>query len=106
MLYIIYVTNILIFYLDSNKISEYEMKLLAIDTELLAIPDNDYDVTISMPSAELARICRDLFTISDSVTISAVKGEVRFAAEGDLGSGTITVKPTSSVDDEENVRSF
>lgn len=92
------------FFLDSNRVSEFEMKLLSIDTELLAIPDDDYYVTITMPSAELARICRDLFTIGDSVTISAIKGEVRFAAEGDLGSGTITVKPTNSVDDEENVR--
>ena len=88
----------------SNRISQFEMKLLSIDTELLSIPDNEYDVTITMPSAELGRICRDLGSIGENVTISAIKGEVRFSTTGDVGNANITIKPSTSIDDEDNVR--
>ena len=74
--------------------------MLSIDTELLAVPDSDYDVTIRMSSSELTRICKDLLAIGDSVTISATKGEVKFAANGDLGTGNITLKSRDSIDEE------
>lgn len=57
---------------------------------------------IKMPSGKFQRICRDLSQIADSITISCTKEGVRFFAQGDLGSGKVTVHQTASQDDEEN----
>jgi len=51
---------------DSDRISEYDIKLMDIDQEHLGIPDTEYAATISMPSAEFSRICRDLTALSES----------------------------------------
>ncbi len=51
---------------DADRISEYDIKLMDIDQEHLGIPDTEYAATIEMPSAEFARICRDLMAMSES----------------------------------------
>lgn len=51
-----------------------------------------------MPSGKFQRICRDLSQIADSITISCTKDGVRFSAQGDLGSGKVTVHQTASQD--------
>ena len=49
-----------------DKISDFEMKLMDIDSEHLGIPEAEYEAIIRMPSAEFARICRDLSSIGDT----------------------------------------
>ncbi|KAJ1930195.1 hypothetical protein IWQ60_000376 [Tieghemiomyces parasiticus] len=83
----------------ADRLSEYELKLMDIDAEHLGIPDQEFDCTVKMPSAEFARIVRDLATINESVTISVTKEGVRFAASGDHGKGSVLLKPSGSVDD-------
>ena len=56
--------------LSGEKVSEYEMKLIDIDSENLGIPDQDYDAIVKLPSNELQRICRDLSQLSDSSEFS------------------------------------
>lgn len=51
---------------QTERISEYDIKLMDIDQEHLGIPDTEYAATISMPSAEFQRICRDLSQMSES----------------------------------------
>jgi len=51
---------------ESDRISEYDIKLMDIDQEHLGIPETQYAATISMPSAEFQRICRDLSQLSES----------------------------------------
>ncbi|CAG8704071.1 15076_t:CDS:2 [Dentiscutata erythropus] len=83
---------------DSLSLFEYELKLMDIDQEHLSIPETDYDATIIMPSSEFQRICRDLMVVSESVTIDVSKGEIKFTAEGELGTGNVKLKPTSTID--------
>jgi proliferating cell nuclear antigen len=84
-----------------------------IDTENLGIPETEYDCVVTMSAVEFQRICRDLLTMSESgtivflclviaypiVTINASKDEVIFAASGELGSGSVTLKQNVNVDD-------
>jgi len=42
------------------------MKLMDIDSEHLGIPDAEYHAIVRMPSAEFARICKDLSSIGDT----------------------------------------
>lgn len=44
------------------------MKLMDIDSEHLGIPDAEYQAIVRMPSAEFARICKDLGSIGDTGT--------------------------------------
>src|ERR1700753_3185752 len=51
---------------EKDRISEYDIKLMDIDQEHLGIPDTDYAASITLPSNEFQRICRDLSSISES----------------------------------------
>lgn len=51
---------------EKDRISEYDLKLMDIDQEHLGIPDTEYAASITMPSVEFQRICRDLQNISES----------------------------------------
>lgn len=80
--------------------SEYELKLMDIDSEHLGIPDTDYDVTVQMSSAEFQRICKDMASLGcESVKIEATKEGVRFSTEGELGTGAVQLKQNAVVDD-------
>ncbi|NXK12161.1 PCNA protein, partial [Herpetotheres cachinnans] len=87
--------------LDQEKVSDYEMKLMDLDVEQLGIPEQEYSCVVKMPSAEFARICRDLSHIGDAVVISCAKDGVKFSANGELGNGNIKLSQTSNVDKEE-----
>ncbi len=50
----------------TDRFSEYDIKLMDIDQEHLGIPDTEYAATVSLPSAEFQRICRDLNQLSES----------------------------------------
>lgn len=86
---------------STDRISEYELKLMDIDQEHLGIPDTTYDAVVRMPSAEFQRICRDMGNMGDSVQIEATKEGVKFSANGDIGSGSVTLKQNTTVDKEE-----
>jgi proliferating cell nuclear antigen len=92
---------------NQGRISTFELKLMNIDAEQLGIPETDYKCVIRMPSSEFQRICRDLSAIGDSVIISATKEGVKFSVNGDIGSGDMTLKNSSTEnvdsDDSENV---
>ena len=86
---------------DQDKISDFELKLMDIDAEHLGIPDTEYAATVKMPSAEFQRICRDLSSIGDTVTISVSKDGVKFSTTGDIGQANITCRQNTSVDAKE-----
>lgn len=86
----------------NDRICEYEMKLMDIESEHLQIPDASHDAVVKLPASEFQRICRDLSTISESVIITVNKEGVKFSASGELGTGNITLKPSSSVDEEKD----
>jgi proliferating cell nuclear antigen len=86
---------------EQDKLSEYQMKLMDIDSEHLGIPETDHEASVKIPAAEFQRICRDLSQIGESVAIEVNKEGVTFKAQGELGKGSITLKPTGSVDDKE-----
>ncbi|GAA5941993.1 uncharacterized protein JCM15063_004265 [Sporobolomyces koalae] len=77
-----------------DRIGEYEMKLMDIDAEHLGIPDTVYDAEISLPATEFQRIIRDLKELGESVKIEVSKDGVRFSADGDIGTASVTLKPS------------
>ncbi|KAF2105382.1 proliferating cell nuclear antigen [Lophiotrema nucula] len=86
---------------ESDRISEYDIKLMDIDQEHLGIPETEYAATVSLPSPEFQRICRDLSALSESVSIECSKEGVKFACQGDIGSGSVHLRGNTSVDNPE-----
>lgn len=85
-----------------DRTSEYEMKLMDIDSEHLGIPDSEYDVVVKLPAGEFQRICRDLSSIGDSVVIGANKEGVTFKTTGELGNGKTTLSQYSNPDKDDD----
>jgi hypothetical protein len=70
-------------------VSDFELKLMDIDSEHLGIPDTEYSATVQLPSSEYQRICRDLSSIGDTGGfMGCVGGRVSGLSNGGLGSST------------------
>jgi len=83
-----------------DRISDFELKLMDIDSEHLGIPDTVYKCVVKMPAAEFQRIVREIAILGDTVQISASKDGVKFSATGDLGTGNIILRQDSAVDEQ------
>jgi proliferating cell nuclear antigen len=84
-----------------DRISEFGLKLMDIESEHLGIPDTEYKCNVKMPSAEFQRIIRDLAVLGDTCKISVNKEGICFSGEGDLGKGKIMLKHNTAVDKDE-----
>ncbi|PLW41357.1 hypothetical protein PCASD_08871 [Puccinia coronata f. sp. avenae] len=78
--------------LNTDRIAEYEMKMMDIDIEHLGIPETRYDAEVTLPSSEFNRIIRDLKEMGESIRIEATKEGVTFIANGDIGKGSVILK--------------
>ena len=57
---------------NQEKISDFELKLMVIDSEHLGIPETEYSAEVTMPSGEFSKICRDLTTFGDTGACSNI----------------------------------
>ncbi|CAI9770785.1 unnamed protein product [Fraxinus pennsylvanica] len=85
-----------------DKISDFEMKLMDVDSEHLGIPEAEYHAIVRMPSTEFARICKDLSSIGDTVVISVTKEGVKFSTSGDIGTANVVCRQNTTVDKPED----
>ncbi|KAK2742457.1 hypothetical protein FQN57_005348 [Myotisia sp. PD_48] len=98
------VVNLLFESPDKDRVSEYDLKLMDIDQEHLAIPETEYGATVEMPSGDFRRICSDLAQLSESIFVEASKEGVRFSCQGEIGNGSVTVRQSTNVEKpEQNV---
>ena len=86
-----------------DKVSEFTLNLLTLDSEHLGIPDQEYAATVTMSSGEFSRICRELTQITDTLNISVDKNNIKFSVSGDIGGGSITLKRNESEKSEERL---
>ncbi|ESX02155.1 Proliferating cell nuclear antigen [Ogataea parapolymorpha DL-1] len=92
--------SLLVVFEDKKKdrISEFSLKLMDIDSDVLTIDDMEHDCSITMPAYEFAKIARDMKTLSESLQIIITKDSVKFNAEGQIGSGSIILKPHTDME--------
>jgi proliferating cell nuclear antigen len=81
---------------DGDRIAEYDMKLMDIDSDNLGIPDTEYDARVTMSSSEFARIVRDLSLLGESVRIEVSKEGIRLASDGEAANGSVLLKETDA----------
>lgn len=82
---------------NSDRLAEYDMKLMDIDADTLNIPDTDYDARVTLPSTEFARIVKDLSLLGESVRVEVTKEGVRFISEGEAANGNILLKQSEAI---------
>eukprot|EP00441_Pelagodinium_beii_P044730 CAMPEP_0197620246 /NCGR_PEP_ID=MMETSP1338-20131121/1111_1 /TAXON_ID=43686 ORGANISM="Pelagodinium beii, Strain RCC1491" /NCGR_SAMPLE_ID=MMETSP1338 /ASSEMBLY_ACC=CAM_ASM_000754 /LENGTH=169 /DNA_ID=CAMNT_0043189379 /DNA_START=52 /DNA_END=558 /DNA_ORIENTATION=+ len=61
-----------------DRISDFDLKLMQIESEHMEIPEQQYKVIAKMPSAEFQKICRDLKEFGETLQLSASKEGLKF----------------------------
>jgi proliferating cell nuclear antigen len=74
-----------------DRVSEFNLNLLTLETEHMGIPDQEYAAIIQIPSPEFNRICKELSQLSDTLNIDITKERVIFSVNGDTGRGAISL---------------
>lgn len=82
-----------------DRISEFSLKLIDIDSDVLSIEDMDHDCTIEMPAPDFAKIARDMRTLSESLQVLVTKDSINFKAEGSIGTGSVVMKAHTDMKD-------
>jgi len=88
---------------DDDRIADFELKLMQIESEHMEIPEQQYKVVAKMPSSEFLKICRDLKEFGETMQIQASKEGIRFSVQGDVGTGNVMLKPREADKPEERV---
>ena len=83
---------------DADRISDFELKLIELEAEHLTIPEEEAQAVITLSANEFQRLCRDLSTLGDSCAISVTKEGVRFSVEGDVGKGSVMLRPSEVIE--------
>lgn len=75
------------------------MNLITLDSEHLGIPETEYTSEITMNSSDFCKLCRELYSLSETVTFEISSSYVKFAVEGEVGSGSIMIKTSGDTTD-------
>merc|ERR1711870_168371 len=88
---------------DQDRISEFDLKLMQIESEHMEIPEQQYKVIARLPSSEFQKICKDLKEFGETMQIKANKEGITFSVQGDVGTGNVLLKPREAEKPEEKV---
>ena len=73
----------------NERKTEFNLNLITIDSEHLAIPETEYQSVVTINSNEYTKICKELFALSETVQITTTPESVTFSVEGEVGSGSV-----------------
>nr|UXY87480.1 proliferating cell nuclear antigen [Cryptomonas sp.] len=88
----------------NDRISEFQLKLIQINTEQLGIPETEYPTVVHLTSSEYRRICSDMSVLGDTVQIEVSKIGIKFEIEGDIGKGNIILRQFKKDEKEEQIK--
>ena len=76
-----------LFKLGGDKMSEFNLSLMNLDSETLGIPETEFASIVSLPSNEFSRICREYGSLSETIKIETNKDHIKFSITGEIGTG-------------------
>ena len=88
---------------DEDRICDFDLKLMRIESEHMEIPEQHYKVTARLPPSEFQKICRDLKEFGVTMQASASKESTKFSVVGDVGGGNVMLEPREAEKAEETV---
>lgn len=104
-------SDIIIFYMLKNDITQLHIKIenkdkkitilnslktLDIDSQLIVIPDIEFDSVINIPSSDFQSYIRDLSILSNIVNIKTADNKLILTSKGDFASKVITVQESGN----------
>lgn len=81
---------------NTSRKSEFQLKLMEIDSEYLSIPEMDADCTVNMSSSQFQKTVRDVSLVGDSCGIEVSEAGMTFTSSGEVGSAKFEVSPDDS----------
>lgn len=85
----------------TERTTEFTMNLIQLDNEHLAIPETEYSSVVSINSSEFTKICKELYSLNETMTIHTTAEFVQFSVESEVGSGSIKIGANDSGPKEE-----
>ena len=85
----------------TERSTEFTMNLISLDVEHVAIPETEYSSVVSINSGEFTKICKELYSLNETLTINTNNDYVTFAVESEAGSGSIKLGSNDSMSREE-----
>lgn len=73
----------------TERTTEFTLNLISLDVEHLAIPETEYSSIVAISSGEFNKLCKELYSLSETITISTQADFVTFSVESEAGSGSI-----------------
>lgn len=73
---------------DKNSRTVFRLDLMDIDSQHIEIPDVVCDVVVTIPSSDFQRICRDMSSLSDTMTIESTHDKLVLSCKGEFASQT------------------
>jgi len=86
-----------------DRIADFDLKLMQIESEHMEIPEQQYKVVAKLPSGEFQKICRDLREFGETMQVKASKEGITFSVQGDVGGGNVLLKPREADKPEDRV---
>lgn len=86
----------------TERTTEFTMNLIQLDNEHLAIPETEYSSVVSINSSEFTKICKELYSLNETLTIHTSPEFVQFSVESEVGSGSIKIGASDSGPKEEH----
>lgn len=77
------------------------MNLISLDQEHLAIPETEYSSIVTVHSGEFSKICKELYSLNETLTVTTSPEFVQFGVESEAGSGSIKLTQHESANAEE-----
>merc|ERR1739848_921533 len=88
---------------DDDRIADFDLKLMQIESEHMEIPEQQYKVVARLPSGEFQKICKDLKEFGETMQVKANKEGITFSVQGDIGTGNVLLKQRESEKPDEKV---
>ena len=73
----------------TGRHTEFNLNLMQLQVEHLSIPETEYSSLITINSSEFSKICKELLSLSDAITIQTSPNTVQLKVDGSAGSGFI-----------------
>ena len=73
----------------TERTTEFTLNLISLDVDHLAIPETEYSSVIDINSAEFTKICKELYSLDETLTIDTNPEFVTFKVESEAGAGSI-----------------
>jgi len=89
----------LVIHLENNERktrTTFRLKLMDVDTEVLNMPDIEFDSIITLPSTYFQRLCKDMSNISELITIQSIQQKLVLSCKGDFASQETTIDDSTT----------